>query len=80
MLDGPAKDRLGQIVQMLGRKPVLTLDISGRVDPSLDEAGLRKVTVTDQVRREKLAHKSWRQDRRGRIGIGSGAGRGHGDA
>lgn len=58
VLDGSAKDRLGQIVQMLGRKPALTLDISGRVDPSLDEAGLRKVTVDDLVRREKLAKES----------------------
>nr|WP_239308892.1 DUF748 domain-containing protein [Rhodanobacter sp. FDAARGOS 1247] len=58
VLDGPAKDRLGQIVQMLNRKPALTLDISGRVDPSLDEAGLRKVTVDDQIRREKLAKES----------------------
>lgn len=55
VLDGAAKDRLGQIVQMLGRKPALTLDISGRVDPSLDENGLRKVTVDDLLRREKLA-------------------------
>jgi uncharacterized protein involved in outer membrane biogenesis len=58
VLDGTAKDRLGQIVQMLGRKPALTLDISGRVDPSLDEAGLRKVTVDDLIRREKLARES----------------------
>ncbi|HEY8328715.1 MAG TPA: DUF748 domain-containing protein [Rhodanobacter sp.] len=58
VLDGAAKDRLGQIVQMLGRKPALTLDISGRADPSLDEAGLRKVTVDDLVRREKLAKES----------------------
>ena len=58
VLDGPAKDRLGQIVQMLSRKSVLTLDISGRVDPSLDEAGLRKVTVDDLIRREKLAKES----------------------
>lgn len=58
VLDGPAKDRLGQIVQMLGRKPALTLDISGRADPSQDEVGLRKVTVDDLVRREKLAKES----------------------
>jgi uncharacterized protein involved in outer membrane biogenesis len=58
VLDGPARDRLGQIVRMLNRKPALTLDISGRVDPSLDEAGLRKVTVDDQIRREKLAKES----------------------
>ncbi|MES1153850.1 MAG: DUF748 domain-containing protein, partial [Rhodanobacter sp.] len=58
VLDGPAKDRLGQIVQMLSRKSALTLDISGRVDPSLDEAGLRKVTVDDLIRREKLAKES----------------------
>ena len=58
VLDGAAKSRLGQIVQMLGHKPALTLDISGRVDPSLDEAGLRKVTVDEQIHREKLAHES----------------------
>jgi len=58
VLDGPAKDRLGQIVHMLSRKPALTLDISGRADPSRDEAGLRKVTVDDLVRREKLAKES----------------------
>lgn len=58
VLNGPAKDRLGQIAQMLSRKSPLTLDISGRVDPSLDEAGLRKVTVDDLIRREKLAKES----------------------
>jgi len=58
VLDGPAKDRLGQIVQMLSRKPALTLDISGRADPPRDEAGLRKVTVDDLIRREKLAKES----------------------
>ena len=58
VLDGHAQDRLGQIVSMLGKKPSLTLDITGRVDPSKDEDGLRKVTVDDLVRREKLANQS----------------------
>jgi len=58
VLTGPSKDRLGRIVQMLSQKPALTLDISGRVDRSLDEAGLRKVTVDDMIRREKLAKES----------------------
>jgi uncharacterized protein involved in outer membrane biogenesis len=58
VLDGHAQDRLGQIVSMLSKKPALTLDITGRVDPSKDEDGLRKVTVDDLVRREKLADQS----------------------
>jgi hypothetical protein len=58
VLDGHAQDRLGQIVSMLSKKPSLTLDITGRTDPSKDEDGLRKVTVDDLVRREKLADQS----------------------
>jgi len=58
VLDGHAQDRLGQIVSMLSKKPSLNLDITGRVDPSKDEDGLRKVTVDNLVRREKLADQS----------------------
>ncbi|MEO8998134.1 MAG: DUF748 domain-containing protein, partial [Rhodanobacter sp.] len=58
VLDGHAQDRLGQIVSMLGKKPSLVLDITGRVDPARDEDGLRKVTVDDLIRREKLAEQS----------------------
>jgi hypothetical protein len=53
VLDAKAQERLGKIVGLLGQKTSLNLDIIGRVDPSKDEDGLRKVTVENMVRREK---------------------------
>jgi Domain of Unknown Function (DUF748) len=54
VLDAKAQERLGKIVGLLNQKTSLNLDIIGRVDPSKDEDGLRKVTVENMVRREKL--------------------------
>lgn len=53
VLDAKAQERLGKIVAMLQQKPSLKLGIVGRVDPSKDQDGLRKVTVDNLVRREK---------------------------
>jgi uncharacterized protein involved in outer membrane biogenesis len=54
VLDTAAQARLGKIVTLLQQKPSLKLGIIGRVDPSKDQDGLRKVTVENQVRREKV--------------------------
>ncbi|WP_233511211.1 DUF748 domain-containing protein [Dyella psychrodurans] len=53
VLDAQATQRLDQIVVMLDKKPALKLDITGRVDPSLDQDGLRKVMVDDAVQKEE---------------------------
>ncbi|PXV61705.1 protein of unknown function [Dyella jiangningensis] len=53
VLDKNAQERLGKIVAMLNQKTALNLDIIGRVDPSKDQDGLRKVTVDNMVRRQK---------------------------
>ncbi len=53
VLDKSAQDRLGKIVAMLNQKATLKLDITGRIDPSKDQDGLRKVTVDNLVRRQK---------------------------
>jgi len=54
VVDKNAQERLGKIVAMLRQKTSLNLDITGRVDPSKDQDGLRKVTVDNLVRRAKL--------------------------
>jgi hypothetical protein len=53
VLDKQAHDRLAQIVTILNKKPSLKLDITGRVDPSIDENGLRTVLVDDMVQKEE---------------------------
>jgi hypothetical protein len=53
VLDKNAQERLGKVVAMLNQKASLNLDITGRVDPSKDQDGLRKVTVDTMVRRQK---------------------------
>ncbi|KZC17477.1 hypothetical protein RHOFW510R12_11960 [Rhodanobacter sp. FW510-R12] len=53
VLDAGARSRLEQLVAFLQSKPSLALDISGRIDPSVDENGLRKVMVDDLVRQAK---------------------------
>lgn len=58
VLEGPAQERLGKVVAMLGKKPKLHLDVIGRADPAKDEEGLRKFTVDALVRREKALDKS----------------------
>ncbi|WP_426702913.1 DUF748 domain-containing protein [Rhodanobacter sp. Col0626] len=52
VLDAQAQDRLNQIAKILNEKPSLNLDIIGRVDPQLDEKGLRKVLTQEQVAHE----------------------------
>lgn len=52
-LDAQAQDKLAHVVEVLNKKPDLKLDITGRVDPSVDEQGLRKVTVDDMVQKEE---------------------------
>ena len=52
VLDAKAQDKLAQIVKILQQKPSLKLDITGRVDPTFDESGLRKVMVDDLVQKE----------------------------
>jgi len=52
VLDSTAKSRLGQLVSFLKSKPSLNLDIIGRIDPKVDEKGLRKVMVNDLVLKE----------------------------
>ena len=54
VLDTAAQARLGKIVTLLQQKPSLKLGIIGRVDPGKDQDGLRKVTVENLVRREKV--------------------------
>ncbi|QNK01992.1 DUF748 domain-containing protein [Dyella telluris] len=54
VLDKAAQERLGKIVAMLNQKASLNLDIIGRVDPSKDQDGLRKVTVDTMVRKQKV--------------------------
>jgi hypothetical protein len=53
VLDKNAQDRLGKVVAMLNQKNTLNLDLIGRIDPSKDQDGLRKVTVDNMVRRAK---------------------------
>ncbi|MDW2981885.1 DUF748 domain-containing protein [Rhodanobacter sp. KK11] len=54
VLDAKAQERLGRIVALLRQKPSLKLGIAGRADPGKDQDGLRKVTVDNLVRREKV--------------------------
>ncbi len=58
LLNAAAQERLGKVVAMLNQKTSLTLDIVGRVDPSQDQNGLRKVTVDEMVRKEKVLDES----------------------
>jgi hypothetical protein len=53
VLDAPSQDKLMHVVDVLSKKTDLKLDITGRVDPSVDEQGLRSVTVDDMVQKEE---------------------------
>jgi len=55
-LDSTAKSRLAQLVKLLDDKPSLKLDITGRMDPNVDEKGLRQVLVDDLIRQEMIDH------------------------
>lgn len=54
VLDKDAQARLTQIAALLAKKPGLTLQLTGRVDPAKDITGLRKVTVEDMLKRAKV--------------------------
>jgi uncharacterized protein involved in outer membrane biogenesis len=56
VLNEAAQLRLTQLVKLLQQKPSLKLDIIGRMDPAVDEKGLRAVMVEDLVRKEKAEH------------------------
>jgi uncharacterized protein involved in outer membrane biogenesis len=53
VLDATAQTRLTQLEKLLGHKPALNLDITGRVDPAVDEPGLRQVMVDERIRQAK---------------------------
>jgi hypothetical protein len=49
-LDGKAESSLDTLAKALADRPALKLDIIGRADPALDEAGLRQAWVDGQIR------------------------------
>jgi uncharacterized protein involved in outer membrane biogenesis len=53
-LSDASKEKLDTIAQALADKPSITLEISARVDPALDEPGLRAAYVDRQVRLAKM--------------------------
>ena len=56
VLNDATLSRLTQLAKLLQQKPSLKLDITGRMDPAVDEKGLRAVMVEDLVRKEKAEH------------------------
>jgi uncharacterized protein involved in outer membrane biogenesis len=55
VLDSTAQARLEKLVKLLEQRPALTLDITGRVDPALDDHGLRTVMVDNLIHQAKAA-------------------------
>jgi hypothetical protein len=53
-LSDAAKEKLDTIDRALADKPSITLEVSARVDPALDEPGLRAAYVDRQVRLAKM--------------------------
>ncbi|WP_158940304.1 DUF748 domain-containing protein [Burkholderia sp. S171] len=53
-LSDASKEKLDTIAKALADKPSITLEISARVDPALDEPGLRAAYVDRQVRLSKM--------------------------
>ncbi|CAN7530765.1 DUF748 domain-containing protein [Caballeronia sp. LjRoot31] len=53
-LSDAANEKLDTIAKALADKPSITLEISARVDPALDEPGLRAAYVDRQVRLAKM--------------------------
>jgi hypothetical protein len=53
-LSDASKEKLDTIAKALADKPSITLEISARVDPALDEPGLRSAYVDRQVRLAKM--------------------------
>ena len=62
VLNQAAQARLTELVKLLRQKPSLKLDITGRMDPAVDEKGLRAVMVDDLVRKEKADHDGGKVD------------------
>ena len=62
VLDAGAQTRLDQLVKLLQSKPSLTLDITGRIDPDMDESGLRKVMVDDLIHQAKADDDGKKED------------------
>lgn len=56
VLNDAALSRLTRLMKLLLQKPSLKLDITGRMDPAVDEKGLRAVMVDDLVHKEKAEH------------------------
>ncbi|SEM20076.1 Uncharacterized protein involved in outer membrane biogenesis [Luteibacter sp. UNCMF331Sha3.1] len=57
VLDAGAQAKLADVVKVLNDKPSISLDIVGRIDPAMDDAGLRRVMVDDLVRQEQVNDK-----------------------
>jgi hypothetical protein len=57
-LSDAAKEKLDTIATALADKPSVKMDISARVDPALDEPGLRAAYVERQVRLSKMQDSS----------------------
>ena len=57
VLDTGAQAKLADVVKVLNDKPSISLDIVGRIDPAMDDAGLRRVMVDDLVRQEQVNDK-----------------------
>ncbi len=62
VLNDATLSRLTQLAKLLQQKPSLKLDITGRMDPAVDEKGLRAVMVDDLVRKEKADHEGDKVD------------------
>ncbi len=53
-LDAAAEEKLAKLALVLGERPGLKMDISGRVDPAADEAGLRQHWLDGEIRRRHV--------------------------
>jgi len=53
-LSDAAQKKLDTIVKMLSEKPSIRIDIIGRVDPAIDQPGLRTAYVDRLVRQQKI--------------------------
>jgi hypothetical protein len=57
-LSDAAKQKLDTIAKALADKPAIKMDLSARVDPAIDEPGLRAAYVDRQVRLAKMQNSS----------------------
>ncbi len=53
-LDAADETKLKSIAKALTERPGLKLDVGGRVDPAADREGLKRVTVENQVKAQKV--------------------------